>query len=232
MERSAARELAARPSAPAAARAAASAPVLGEKRTFNVLANGTATGTKPTDYVQVTGTVGYVGTHTAVYLDDAAPAPTYFPDDLQAIGSLFDDHLYPIDTTAFGRESDIDGNGLVLILLTDRVTKLISCSGRLGHRRILPAVRSLAHARRLQRGRGVLRSGPGRQLQPRRAGREGFPPAGRDPRVPAHDQLQSACAARGGNVRSRPGSTRGSPPSRRSWAAGWSRIRCAPTAIA
>jgi len=130
MERSAAREAAARPAAPlAAARAAATAPVMGEKRTFNVLANGTATGTKQSDYVQVTGTVGYVGTHTAVYLDDAAPAPTYAPADLQAIGSLFDDQLYPIDTTAFGRESDIDGNGLVLILLTDRVTKLISCSG-------------------------------------------------------------------------------------------------------
>jgi hypothetical protein len=104
-------------------------PVLGEQRTFNVLADGNATGNKPTDYVQVTGTVGYVGTHTAIYLDDAAPAPTYSSGDLQAIGSMFDDHLYPIDTTAFGRESDIDGNGLVLILLTDRVTKLVSCSG-------------------------------------------------------------------------------------------------------
>ena len=130
MERLAAREAASQPTAPlAAARAAATPPVMGDKRTFNVLANGTATGTKASDYVQVTGTVGYVGTHAAVYLDDAAPAPTYSPGDLQAIGTLFDDQLYPIDTTAFGRESDIDGNNLVLILLTDRVTKLISCSG-------------------------------------------------------------------------------------------------------
>jgi len=129
MEREAAAEAAAAPAALSAARAAVAAPVLGEKRTFNVLANGTATGNKPSDYVQVTGTVGYVGSHTAIYLDDAAPAPTYSSGDLQAIGSMFDDHLYPIDTTAFGRESDIDGNGLVLILLTDRVTKLVSCSG-------------------------------------------------------------------------------------------------------
>ena len=49
-----------------------------------------------------------VGTTTAVYLDDAAPAPTYSDADLQAIGSMFDAHLYPIDTTAFGRESDIE----------------------------------------------------------------------------------------------------------------------------
>jgi hypothetical protein len=130
MEREAAVEAARSPAAPlSAARAAMAAPAMGEKRTFNVLANGTATGNKPSDYVQVTGTVGYTGTHTAIYLDDAAPSPTYSPSDLQAIGSMFDDHLYPIDTTAFGRESDIDGNGLVLILLTDRVTKLVSCSG-------------------------------------------------------------------------------------------------------
>jgi hypothetical protein len=129
MERMAAQEAAGPAVRPSAAAIAAAVPVLGEKRTFNVLKSGSATGTKLTDYVQVTGTVGYVGTHSAVYLDDAAPAPTYSPSDLQAIGSLFDDQLYPIDTTAFGRESDIDGNGLVLILLTDRVTKLISCTG-------------------------------------------------------------------------------------------------------
>jgi hypothetical protein len=129
MEREAALEAVRAPAPVAAAGAAAAPPVLGDKRTFNVLASGSATGTKPSDYVQVTGTVGYVGTHTAIYLDDAAPAPTYSSGDLQAIGSMFDDHLYPIDTTAFGRESDIDGNGLVLILLTDRVTKLVSCSG-------------------------------------------------------------------------------------------------------
>ena len=129
MERAAAVETARAPAGLSTARARVAAPVLGEQRTFNVLADGNATGNKPTDYVQVTGTVGYVGTHTAIYLDDAAPAPTYSSGDLQAIGSMFDDHLYPIDTTAFGRESDIDGNGLVLILLTDRVTKLVSCSG-------------------------------------------------------------------------------------------------------
>ena len=129
MERIAAAEAARAPAALSAARATVAPPVPGDKRTFNVLADGNATGNKPSDYVQVTGTVGYVGTHTAIYLDDAAPAPTYSSGDLQAIGSMFDDQLYPIDTTAFGRESDIDGNGLVLILLTDRVTKLVSCSG-------------------------------------------------------------------------------------------------------
>jgi hypothetical protein len=131
MERSAAQEASLRSGGrtPAQAIVAAAAPALGEKRTFNVLKDGTVTGNKPTDYVSVTATVRYVGTQSVVYLDDAAPAPTFSDADVQALGALFNDHLYSIDTTAFGRESDIDGNGLVLILLTDRVTKLISCSG-------------------------------------------------------------------------------------------------------
>jgi hypothetical protein len=129
MERQAARESADLRATGAQVRARLAPPVVGEKRTFNVLKSGSASGNQSSDYVDVTATVAYVGSHAAVYLDDAAPAPTYDAADLQAIGSMFDDHLYPIDTTAFGRESDIDGNGLVLILLTDRVTKLVSCSG-------------------------------------------------------------------------------------------------------
>jgi hypothetical protein len=129
MEREAASEAARAPAPLSAARASTPPPSLGDTRVFNVLASGDATGNKPTDYVQVTGTVKYVGTHTAIYLDNAAPSPTYSAGDLQAMGSMFDAHLYAIDTVAFGRESDIDENGLVLILLTDRVTKLVSCTG-------------------------------------------------------------------------------------------------------
>ena len=44
--------------------------------------------------------------------------------DLDNVGALFDDYLYPIDTTAFGRESDIDGNGVVIVLLTPRINAL------------------------------------------------------------------------------------------------------------
>jgi hypothetical protein len=129
MERLAAEERRAQGGAALAAAAAIPPPKVGDQRTFNVLKSGSVSGTHASDYVQVTATVHYAGTHTAVYLDDAAPTPTYSDADLQAIGSMFDDHLYPIDTTAFGRESDIDGNGVVLILLTDRVTKLSSCTG-------------------------------------------------------------------------------------------------------
>ncbi|MGN6393007.1 MAG: hypothetical protein ACTHM9_12300 [Gemmatimonadales bacterium] len=129
MERDVAQGLSRAPHPTAAARATAAPPAMGDQRTFNVLANGTASGTKASDYLQVTGTVQYVGSHAAVYLDNNAPTPTYSPDDITAIGTMFDSYLYPIDTTAFGRESDIDQNGLVLILLTDRVTKIVPCNG-------------------------------------------------------------------------------------------------------
>jgi hypothetical protein len=112
-----------------ASTAAQPAPVLGEQRTFNVLKNSTVEGTAASDYVQVTGTAKYVGQHAAIFLDDAAPTPGYTQADLDKVGATFDNYLYPIDVTAFGSESDINGDHLVLVLLTDRVTKLAGCGG-------------------------------------------------------------------------------------------------------
>jgi hypothetical protein len=59
----------------------------------------------------------------AIYVDDSAPAG-YTQSDLNTVGQLFDTQLYPIDTTAFGRESDLDNNGVVIVLLTQRVNEL------------------------------------------------------------------------------------------------------------
>jgi hypothetical protein len=103
-------------------------PSPGEQRTFNVLRSADVSGTQPDDYVQVVGTARYVGTHTAIFLDNAAPVEGgYTQDDLTAIGALFDDYLHPIDVDAFGSETDVNGDGLVLVLLTDRVTRLVGC---------------------------------------------------------------------------------------------------------
>ncbi len=102
--------------------------MVGDQRTFNVLRSATATGTDEDDFVQVAGTARYVGTRVAIFLDDAAPTEGgYTPDDLAAIGSLFDDYLHPIDVDAFGAETDVNGDGMVLVLLTDRVTRLAGC---------------------------------------------------------------------------------------------------------
>jgi hypothetical protein len=103
-------------------------PVLGEQRTFNVLKNTDVSGTSPNDYVPVTGTAKYIGTHVAIFLDDAAPTPGYSQTDIDNTGAMFDDHLYPIDNAAFGSESDINGDGVILVLLSDHVTRLAGCS--------------------------------------------------------------------------------------------------------
>jgi len=114
-------------SAPATASVAP--PQVGDKRTFTVLKSADAPGTSVDDYVDVTATVKHVGQKVVIYLDDDSPTTGGYTDnDILQIGGLFDDELYPIDTTAFGRESDVDGDGKVLVLLTDRVTRLAGCS--------------------------------------------------------------------------------------------------------
>ncbi len=93
-------------------------PVVGAKRTFDVCAT-----TSCDSFVQSTGTAKVVGQRVAIFLDDDAPAG-YTQADLDNAGQLFDDYLYPIDTTAFGRDSDLDDNGVVIVLLTQHVNEL------------------------------------------------------------------------------------------------------------
>jgi hypothetical protein len=105
-------------------RIAATPPALGDKRTFNVLKSSDADGTKASDYVQATATAQAVGQRVAIFVDDSAPSGGYSTADLNDVRDLFDQFLYPIDTVAFGRESDMDANGVVIVLLTQHVNKL------------------------------------------------------------------------------------------------------------
>ncbi|MBA3259725.1 MAG: hypothetical protein H0T68_09700 [Gemmatimonadales bacterium] len=113
-----ARTAGARP-APAASRAAAEPPAVGHQRTFKVCETAECD-----DFVDVAGTARVVGERVAIYLDDAAPAGGYSEEDLLRVGGLFDNYLHPIDTTAFGSESDLDGNEVVVVLLTAQVNNL------------------------------------------------------------------------------------------------------------
>jgi hypothetical protein len=97
---------------------AAVPPVVGSQRSFNVCAT-----TSCDSFVTSTATAKLVGQRVAIYVDDATPN-AYTQTDINNVGALFDSHLYPIDTTAFGRESDLDGNGVVIVLLTPAVNKL------------------------------------------------------------------------------------------------------------
>jgi hypothetical protein len=94
-------------------------PVVGSKRTFDVCATTTCD-----SFVQSHATAKVVGQRVAIFLDDSVPAGGYTQADLDQVGALFDSHLYPIDTTAFGRESDLDNNGVVIVLLSQRVNEL------------------------------------------------------------------------------------------------------------
>jgi hypothetical protein len=99
--------------------AATAPPVVGDVRTFRVCSSSTCD-----NFVETTATARVVADRVAIFVDDAAPAGGYTDPNLADVGTLFDDFLYPIDTTAFGRESDIDANGVVIVLLTQKVNAL------------------------------------------------------------------------------------------------------------
>ena len=104
-------------------------PVVGEQRSFNVCSSTTCS-----EFVQATATAKAVGERVAIFVDNFAPAGGYSDADLNSVRTLFDQHLYPIDTTAFGTESDVDGNDVVIVLLTQRVNALspdCNTSGRI-----------------------------------------------------------------------------------------------------
>ncbi len=105
----------------AAPPAAAAPPVVGSQRTFKVCGDINCA-----SLVQVSATAQYVGTHAAIFVDDSAPPNGFSASDLSQMGQQFDSDLYPIDHNAFGAESDIDNNGVVLILLTRKVNALVA----------------------------------------------------------------------------------------------------------
>ncbi len=100
-------------------------PAVGDVRSFSVCSTDQCTG-----FVTVGAKARYVGSKGAIYVDTLAPAGGYTQADIDSVGQLFDGFLYPIDTTAFGRESDLDGNGVVVVLLTPAVNRLTpNCNG-------------------------------------------------------------------------------------------------------
>lgn len=96
----------------------AAAPQVGETRTFKVCANQTCQ-----TFNDVPATVRAVGARVAIYADNANPqfADTLQPADYEELVTAWDDHLHPIATGAFGAESDLDNNGVVVVLISKRV---------------------------------------------------------------------------------------------------------------
>jgi hypothetical protein len=96
-------------------------PTVGQVEEFRVCRNNTCTST-----VAVAATARFVGTHGVIYLDNEMPegAQALTEADITHLGTLFDEYLHPIDTAAFGANSDIDGDQRVAIVITDQVNDL------------------------------------------------------------------------------------------------------------
>ena len=94
-------------------RALVPAPLVGSIRTFRVVSNFTAS-----TYKTVGGKLAYAGDNVLIYIDTLAPANGFTSTQLNDYGKLFDQTLYPIDTTAFGSPVDLDGNGRVVMLMS------------------------------------------------------------------------------------------------------------------
>ena len=93
---------------------------VGSLRTFQVIADLDAQ-----QYVGATGRLRFLGRHLAMYVDTAT-ASAYSDDQLQQMGTLFDNDLYRTDVLFFGPESDIDKNERVIVFMTPRVNALVA----------------------------------------------------------------------------------------------------------
>jgi hypothetical protein len=94
-------------------------------RQFNVLSNAMVTTVNPADYTQVTAELRYEGDFCLIYNDvDTLATGNFTQGDFDDMGTFFDTQGYPSDTLYFGRESDVDGNGKVIVLVSGIINGL------------------------------------------------------------------------------------------------------------
>ena len=96
-------------------------PVYGELRTFQVCAKLDCS-----RFDRVGARAKGISSKVAIFVDTLAPAGGLDSTALDSIARTFDTRLYAIDTTAFGRESDINQDSVVLVLMTNTVNKLVT----------------------------------------------------------------------------------------------------------
>lgn len=99
-------------------------PTVGTQDTFKVCGD---TSCDDDTFVDVIATARFVGPKGAIFVDNSVPTGGLTQNDIDSLGNLFDGpspNIYEIDTTAFGTTSDLDGNGVVVVLLTDAVNDL------------------------------------------------------------------------------------------------------------
>lgn len=80
------------------------------------------------EYRTVRGVVREIGARGIWVEDTANPSSGYGADDWTAMSARFDELVYPVDTEYFGRPTDVDGNGRVVLV----VTRVVNEAGYLG----------------------------------------------------------------------------------------------------
>jgi len=101
--------------------APAGPPTMGSQRTFKVCSKLDCS-----SFANVAATVRALKSNVAIYVDNSAPAGGLDSTALDSLAITFENRLYPTDTAAFGRESDIDTNSVVMVLMTNTVNKLVT----------------------------------------------------------------------------------------------------------
>jgi hypothetical protein len=96
-------------------------PQVGEQRSFKVCSNLNCA----LPMTNVTAVVKAVGQRLALYVDLEAQG-SLTQADYDEVVATFDTRLYAIDTLAFGTESDRDGNGVIIVLMTPAINRLVS----------------------------------------------------------------------------------------------------------
>ena len=103
-------------------------PAAGSIKAFHVASSFTVN-----QWKTVGAKLAYVGNNLLLYIDTLAPANGFTAAQLTSYGQLFDQTLYPLDTTAFGSPSDIDNNGRVIMLMSPVVnadTPVATCASQ------------------------------------------------------------------------------------------------------
>ena len=73
------------------------------------------------NYVEIQGTVRFVGASGIWVSDNANPTDGYSAADYQALGNKFETDIYSNQTSYFGLPDDVDGNGRVVMVVTKEV---------------------------------------------------------------------------------------------------------------
>ncbi len=92
--------------------------------TFKVLVDPYGSILDPDNFTTVTANLKFDGTHTLLYVDAETPQSCLSDADAALLGAAYDVNIYPTDRSAFGSESDINGDGKVTILLTPVVNRM------------------------------------------------------------------------------------------------------------